>query len=82
VRGIVQGVFFRVRTKEQAEKLGITGIVQNLEDGTVYIEAEGIKEVLGEFVMWCHEGPQHAHVERVEVKDGELKHFTSFQIVR
>ena len=41
VYGLVQGVFFRYTTRKIARNLGITGIVKNLPDGSVYIEAEG-----------------------------------------
>jgi acylphosphatase len=41
VSGLVQGVFFRYTTRNVARKLGLKGIVKNMPDGTVYIEAEG-----------------------------------------
>jgi len=41
VKGVVQGVFFRASTKDQADQLGICGLVRNEQDGSVYVEAEG-----------------------------------------
>lgn len=79
IYGQVQGVFFRVSAKEEAEKLGIKGFAKNVEDGTVYIEAEGEKEKLDEFIRWCHNGPEAANVEKVEVQEESVKNFTSFK---
>ena len=39
--GYVQGVFFRYNTRKIARKLGLTGFVKNLPDGTVYITEPG-----------------------------------------
>ena len=82
VSGRVQGVFYRASAKSKAEELGITGFVQNLPDGKVYIEAEGMDEKLDRFKSWCAEGPPRAQVEQVEIKEGELQNFTSFGIRR
>jgi len=71
VHGKVQGVYFRAATKAVANQLGITGFVKNLPDGTVYIEAEGGNFELDNLIEWCHEGPEQAHVEQVEVQPGE-----------
>lgn len=76
--GQVQGVFFRVSAKEEAERLGIKGFARNEPDGTVYIEAEGEKERLDEFIRWCHDGPEAANVEKVEISEGPLKNFSEF----
>lgn len=37
VKGVVQGVFFRAKTKRIADLLGISGYVRNLRDGCVEI---------------------------------------------
>jgi acylphosphatase len=82
VSGHVQGVFYRASARSKAEELGITGFVQNLPDGKVYIEAEGTDEKLDLFKAWCADGPPRAQVEQVEIKEGELKNFTSFGVFR
>lgn len=81
ISGQVQGVVFRYSAKEQADKLGIKGFAQNLPAGSVYIEAEGEKDVLEKFVKWCHNGPSMASVTKVEVKSGNLKNYTEFSII-
>lgn len=78
ILGRVQGVFFRVSAKEQAEKLNIKGFARNESDGTVYIEAEGEEKDLEKFVNWCKDGPPSAKVEKIEVTKGKLKNFTEY----
>lgn len=41
IYGRVQGVGFRYRAKYAAQSLGLTGWVQNLEDGSVEMEVQG-----------------------------------------
>ncbi len=67
VYGRVQGVGFRYYTHQKAIELGIAGFVENRADGSVYIEAEGEAKALGDFVMWCHRGPQWARVSEVKM---------------
>jgi len=81
VIGRVQGVGFRNGAKHQARYLGIKGFVKNRMDGHVYIEAEGNDAELAEFVKWCRKGPAFALVDELEVMEGVLKHFSSFEIV-
>ncbi len=69
VFGKVQGVFFPGSTHQKAEALGLTGFVQNKQDGSVYLEAEGDRSALEQLVAWLHQGPEHAQVDRVEVKE-------------
>lgn len=69
VNGRVQGVFFRKFTKEQAQKLGLKGTVENLADGSVYIEVEGEQELLDKFIKLCHKGPMMAAVSNVDITE-------------
>lgn len=80
VTGRVQGVFFRASAKAEAEKLGLTGFARNEDDGSVAIEAEGEADALEKFVAWCGSGPDFAQVARVDVHDGEPKHFDAFTV--
>ena len=80
VTGKVQGVFFRKNTVEKALSLNITGIVKNLRDGSVYIEAEGFEEDLEEFIQWCHKGPKQAEVENVKTWKGPMEDYETFEI--
>ena len=82
VTGKVQGVFYRATAYEVAIKIGVTGFVINLPDGSVLIEAEGTDEQLNQLIEWCNSGPQFAVVDEVKIIDGELKGYTDFQIRR
>ena len=82
VSGKVQGVFYRVAAKEKADELGVKGFVRNEPTGNVYIEAEGLEEVLYKFVKWCNGGPPRAQVQHVEVMPGEVTGFAGFAIQR
>ncbi len=82
VHGHVQGVYFRLTTKAVADQLGVKGTARNRPDGTVYIEAEGDAFALESFVEWCHEGPERAVVEKVEVIEGELENYRNFEVIR
>ncbi len=81
VYGRVQGVFYRVSAKEQAEKLGLTGWVRNTPDRTVEIVVQGKEEKLNQFIEWCHVGPSYAKVDSVDKEIiPELTNEQSFRI--
>ena len=82
IRGRVHGVGFRFSCMEAAYKYNIYGYVKNRSDGSVYVEAEGNEDVLEEFKDWCKKGPVWARVRDVEISEGELKNYNSFEIVR
>lgn len=66
VTGLVQGVFFRASTKEQAEKFGVTGYVKNIPEGHVEVLICGSPEAVGHMKAWLWDGPTHAHVSNVK----------------
>ena len=68
IRGRVQGVFFRVETRDRARSLGLAGWVRNNPDGTVEAVFQGDRDRIDSMVVWCRRGPAAAHVEDVEVK--------------
>jgi acylphosphatase len=82
VTGKVQGVYFRQSTKEKAQELGITGMVKNLPDGSVYIQASGTAQQLNRLVAWCKEGPRRAVVTAVTVETITPVAFMGFTIER
>jgi acylphosphatase len=67
ITGRVQGVGFRWSASREARSRGIKGFVRNLSDGSVYIEAEGSREQLDDFVHWCRRGPGSSTVEAVNI---------------
>ena len=52
VYGKVQGVWFRKFTQESAREIRIVGMVKNLDDGTVSVNASGKIENLRKFKQW------------------------------
>lgn len=70
--GRVQGVFFRDTCRRTAQATGVSGWVRNRSDGRVEAVFEGPPPQVERMVAWCHEGPSHALVERVEIFDAEL----------
>ena len=69
VSGRVQGVFFRQSTRQQAQKLGITGHAINLADGRVEVLACGSEAGIKQLLTWLHQGPDMAQVSSVEYKE-------------
>lgn len=67
VHGLVQGVWFRGWTRQQARALGLVGWVRNLPDGTVEGLAQGPDTAVDELAARLSEGPPHARVDNVEL---------------
>jgi acylphosphatase len=81
IHGIVQGVFFRANTRRVGASLGLAGIAINRPDGTVEAVAEGPRDKLEAFVAWCHQGPEMARVDRIEVVWGQATgNYESFHV--
>lgn len=66
ITGRVQGVFFRVWTRETASGLGLGGTVRNRPDGSVEAHFVGPASALERMEARLREGPPAAQVERVE----------------
>ena len=67
VTGKVQNVSYRVYVQDSALSLGLTGWVKNRGDGSVTVVAQGLPDVLKEFVEYLHEGSLSAKVDSVGV---------------
>ena len=81
VSGRVQGVFFRVSTRDQARALGLTGTVSNLPDGRVAVTACGTQAALESLQQWLREGPPQAAVSDVQREViSEESGFSRFEI--
>lgn len=65
VHGRVQGVAFREYTRREAARLGLSGWVRNLTDGTVEVEFEGPAAAVAALLAWLATGPPAARVTRV-----------------
>jgi acylphosphatase len=69
VSGRVQGVGYRVACAREASRIGISGSVRNLADGSVEVVAVGQPDLLAAFTAWCGRGPWAAEVREVSVAD-------------
>jgi acylphosphatase len=82
INGTVQGVFFRVFIKENAEKLNLKGFVRNLEDGQIEVFLEGNVDDVKEMIEICEKGPKHAMIREVKVKPESFQDFKEFKVLR
>jgi acylphosphatase len=79
----VQGVSFRQNTKEEADKLGVKGSVENLPSGEVEAFFEGSEDKVEEMIKWCGKGPFGSAVSDLEIKrEKYIGEFDSFEIIR
>lgn len=69
VHGLVQGVFFRETTCKQANRLGLSGWVRNLANGTVETEFQGEEATVARMLDWLAQGSSLSNVTRVESRE-------------
>lgn len=78
--GHVQGVGFRYTTLQVAKEFEVAGFVQNLADGRVLLEAEGLAHTVNDFVAAVEER-MHGHVRKIErSQETRPPHFQGFMI--
>ena len=83
VSGRVQGVFFRMETRDEARKRNVTGWVRNISQGRVETIFEGKKEDVEKIIEFCSAGPPRAKVSKVDVQWKEYTgEFKDFKILR
>lgn len=79
VSGRVQGVFFRVETRDEARKRNVAGWVRNISGGKVEAIFEGKREDVEKLIEFCRRGPPGARVTKLDVQweehSGEFKDF-------
>ena len=73
VSGRVQHVGFRYWACEQAERLGLTGSVENLSDGRVEVVFQGKKELVNEMKEKLKRGPSMAIVKQLIFYNEKVK---------
>jgi acylphosphatase len=76
IRGRVQGVGFRYFAAREARRFDVCGVVRNLVDGAVEVEAEGDRASLERLVEALRAGPRSARVASVDVRwsEGSAQH--------
>ncbi|NTU67903.1 MAG: acylphosphatase [Chlorobiaceae bacterium] len=69
VKGLVQGVGFRMFIVREASLRNLSGWTRNLPDGTVEMEAQGPPGMVGELVKMARVGPSRSKVTSVTVRE-------------
>jgi len=81
ITGTVQGVFFRMFIKENAERYNVKGFVRNLEDGRIEIFLEGDVNNVNKMIEICKKGPKHSQIRNVEIKPEKFQEFKVFKVL-
>ena len=81
INGTVQGVFFRMFVKENAEKYNVKGFVRNLEDGRIEVFLEGNVDDVNKMIELCKKGPRHSQIKNVQIKPERFQDFKVFKIL-
>lgn len=82
ITGRVQMVMYRDFACRKAKKLGLVGMVKNLEDGSVSVIAEGEESVLDEYVKYLNRGSILSKVKNVRISWDEAKgEYSDFKIM-
>ncbi len=68
VKGTVQGVGYRWFADRTARKYDLKGFVENLVDGSVYLEVEGDRNEIDNLITELRSGPKMSKVEDVIVE--------------
>lgn len=80
VSGLVQGVFFRDRTRQEASRRGVAGWVTNRPDGRVEAVFEGEPDAVAAITAWMGQGPDQAEVTGRTVTEEEPEGERGFRI--
>lgn len=82
VSGTVQGVFFRAKTKEHADRLGIKGTVRNLKSGQVEICVVGTEEEANLLLAAMQKEPPPIEISHFDITDSSAEHSCSdFRVI-
>ena len=81
VYGKVQGVWFRKYTLDSARDIGVVGMVKNLVDGTVLVNASGKDENLRKFKELLENGSPNSRVDKIDYswEDSSVE-YSTFEI--
>lgn len=81
IDGTVQGIFFRMFVKENAERHNVKGFVRNLENGKIEIFLEGDADNVNKMIELCKKGPRHAQIRHVQIKPESFQDFKVFKVL-
>lgn len=81
IDGTVQGVFFRMFVKENAERYNVKGFVRNLESGKIEVFLEGDANSVNKMIELCKQGPKHSQIRNVEIRPERFQDLKVFKIL-
>ncbi|TPI51885.1 acylphosphatase [Mesorhizobium sp. B3-1-3] len=81
VSGTVQGVSYRVWTRAEAMRLGLTGWVRNERDGSVTALIAGADAAVMAMIERLWQGPRGALVSKVEIEEASDAAPVDFRII-
>ncbi|TPI16052.1 acylphosphatase [Mesorhizobium sp. B4-1-1] len=81
ISGKVQGVSYRVWTRGEAMRLGLTGWVRNERDGSVAALIAGADAAVMAMIERLWQGPRGALVSKVEIEEASDAAPVDFRIV-
>ena len=81
VSGKVQGVWFRKYALDSARDIGVVGMVKNLVDGTVLVNASGKDENLRDFKSLLENGSPNSRIDKIDYswEDSSIE-YSTFEI--
>ncbi|TPK90925.1 MULTISPECIES: acylphosphatase [unclassified Mesorhizobium] len=81
ISGTVQGVSYRVWTRGEAMRLGLTGWVRNERDGSVAALIAGADAAVMAMIERLWQGPPGALVSKVEIEEASDDMPVDFRII-
>lgn len=79
--GRVQGVYYRTTLSSIAHSIGINGFVENLDNGSVHVLAQGTREKLEEFLSQTQRGSFVTKVQGLSFKFSKpKKEYSDFEV--
>ena len=80
ISGKVKKTGFLFFAKQFSKIYHITGFAKYTGNTTLLIEAEGEETRLNKFIEYCKEGPLGSKINGFDIREGEIKHYHSFDI--
>jgi len=81
IEGTVQGIFFRMFLKENADRYNVKGFTRNLEDGRIEVFLEGNIDDVKKMIEICQKGPKYAQIKKVQIKPEKFQNFQTFKVL-
>lgn len=78
--GLVQGVFYRAWTRDEARRLRVNGWIRNCDDGSVEAHVEGDDEAIVRLIERMRNGSPGARVDDLQIEETEVENLDRFEV--